>query len=330
MINNPVFINNSFNIDATCDRLFDISDTGQLQNIDYDRYLFLGGSSNVLFTEHFKGSIIRNAIRGIQIIETTDDHVVVEVGGGEVWHDVVMWAVAKNFGGIQNLSLIPGSTGAAPIQNIGAYGAEVADVILSVKGYNVSTGRMVTLSSEECEFGYRSSIFKTELRNRFFITHVLMKLTRRRHRIDLSYGAIEQEYLDDRSNRTDVQKVSKAVIRIRQSKLPDPNKLGNCGSFFKNPVISKYQADLIADDYDDLKTYPINNDTVKVPAAWLIEKCGFKGKRVGDVGTYHKHALVIVNYGGSTGSEVWDFAQEIIDGVKNKFRIELVPEVNIL
>lgn len=323
-------ISNSFNIQATCDYLIRIKTNNDLRNLPIGKKLCIGRCSNILFIDHYPGPIIKNEILGIEIIEETESHVYVEVGGGEVWHDLVMWSVDNNYGGLENLSLIPGSVGASPIQNIGAYGVELADVFVRLRGYDMLNQVFKEYNHQSCQFGYRSSIFKYDLKNSFFISHVIFKLSKNDHSFNMSYGAIQEVVMNDDSELPLLKKISNAVIDIRRSKLPDPEKLGNCGSFFKNPIVGRNVADLIADDYDDLKTYPIDDRSVKIPAAWLIEKSGYKGKRIGDVGTFQKHALVIVNHGESTGQEIWEYAQEIIVAVKKKFRIELVPEVNVV
>lgn len=287
----------------------------------------LGGGSNILLTQNLKGLTLKNEIFGKEIIEE-EDEVIVAVGGGENWHEFVLWAMNHDFGGIENLSLIPGTVGAAPIQNIGAYGVELKDVLERVEAIDLNTKETLAFENKDCEFGYRDSLFKRQLKGKVFITKVFFRLTKK-HKVNIEYGAIKQILSDWNIQNPTIQQVSKAVIHIRQSKLPDPAKIGNSGSFFKNPVIAKSHLDKLKLAYPNIVFYPQSNDSVKVPAGWLIEKAGWKGKRRGDAGCHEKQALVLVNYGTAKGSEIHQLAMDILDSVEAKFGIRLTPEVNI-
>jgi UDP-N-acetylmuramate dehydrogenase len=290
----------------------------------------LGGGSNVLFTKAFQGLVIHAMLKGIQISNETDDEVWVKAAAGENWHSLVMHCVASNYGGIENLSLIPGSVGAAPIQNIGAYGVELKDSLYQVEGLDVQTGASRTFSNTECRFGYRDSFFKQELKGKIFISSITLRLTKKNHQLHTGYGAIQDTLKQLNITHPTIRSVSDAVIRIRSSKLPDPSHLGNAGSFFKNPEVSESFYGELKKSYPTLPGYKIENQQVKLPAAWLIEHCGWKGKRLENVGVHDKQALVLVNFGGATGDAVLQLAREIQSSVKVKFGIELQREVNIL
>ncbi|HRE68289.1 MAG TPA: UDP-N-acetylmuramate dehydrogenase [Cyclobacteriaceae bacterium] len=289
----------------------------------------LGGGSNVLFTHDYNGLIIQNLLKGITIRYESDDLIELEVMAGEVWHDLVMHCVHHNWGGIENLSLIPGTVGAAPIQNIGAYGVEVKEVIKSVTGINLETGLLRTFLNHECEFNYRDSIFKSKLKENFFISSVTLTLSKKTHRINTSYGAIHDVLKQQHITTPSIQQVSDAVIQIRRSKLPDPTVLGNAGSFFKNPTIPLAHYQKLQKSFPEIPGYTSVNQEVKVPAGWLIEQCGWKGKRVGNVGVHTQQALVLVNYSNGSGAEIFSLASQIILSVKEKFDITLICEVNI-
>ncbi len=318
----------TFGVEAACDHLYRIEDVEELKlAVQYlDQPLILGGGSNILPLGSIHRNVLRVELKGIQIINDSDQPLV-KIAAGEIWHEVVLWAIANNLGGIENLSLIPGTVGAAPMQNIGAYGVELANVFHSLEAIEIGSGQLVTFSNEECRFGYRESVFKTELRNKFVIINVTLRLSRQ-HQVDISYGAIQQTLNDWHIEKPTIRDVSKAVIHIRQSKLPDPAEIGNAGSFFKNPIISSSQFQLLKQEYPYMPGYPAG-DHVKVPAGWLIEQAGWKGKRIGNVGCYEKQALVLVNLGNAKGEEVWSFAQEIIESVRIKFNVQLTPEVNL-
>jgi UDP-N-acetylmuramate dehydrogenase len=291
----------------------------------------LGGGSNILFTQPVTGLLLKNEIKGIAVTRTWSQKVHVTVGGGENWHAFVLWAVQNGYGGVENLSLIPGTVGAAPVQNIGAYGVELKDVMVRLRAVELETGKLRTFSKRDCAFGYRDSIFKRAAKGKYLITEVVFSLTRSRHRIYIQYGDIAQTLqtiLGDEQQPT-IADVSRAVIQIRSSKLPDPAQIGNCGSFFKNPEISAEQFQWIKARFPQAPGYPLPDGKVKIPAGWLIEQCGWKGKRVGNTGCYEKQALVIVNHGGATGPEVQQLAADIIQSVLEKFEVALEPEVNI-
>lgn len=291
--------------------------------------LVLGGGSNILFVDDFPGLVIMNRIEGIEIKSEDDSEVIIEIGAGENWHKVVLFCVENGFGGIENLSLIPGTVGAAPIQNIGAYGTELKDVFVRLDAFLMEDGRAKTFSKSECKFGYRDSIFKKELKGKAIITSVTLKLSKN-STPNIEYSSLKEKLNEKGITKPSIKEVSDAVIEVRQSKLPDPDEIGNTGSFFKNPVISVFQFDELKSQYKTLPSYSVSERQVKVPAGWLIEQAGWKGKRVGEAGVHDKQALVLVNHGKATGKEIWALAQEIIESVHQKFDIRLTPEVNIL
>ncbi|MBX2916458.1 MAG: UDP-N-acetylmuramate dehydrogenase [Cyclobacteriaceae bacterium] len=294
-----------------------------------NRCLILGSGSNILFTTHYNGLVIQNALKGISIKQETDTSVDIEVMAGENWHNLVLYCVQQNWGGIENLSLIPGTVGAAPIQNIGAYGVEVKEVIQSVTGVDLQTGFTTTWLNHECNFGYRDSIFKNELKEKIFISSVTLTLSKKTHRINTSYGAINEILKQQHISEPTIQQISDAVSEIRKSKLPDPTLIGNAGSFFKNPTIAISHYQQLQKLFPGIPGYYSANQEVKVPAAWLIEQCGWKGKRIGDAGVHTQQALVLVNYANASGTEIFSLALDIISSVKEKFNIELLHEVNI-
>ncbi|MCB9353725.1 MAG: UDP-N-acetylmuramate dehydrogenase [Lewinellaceae bacterium] len=294
--------------------------------------LVLGSGSNILFSKDADALVLKNSIRGIEVVRRFSRKVWVKAGGGEVWHDFVLWAIGQGLGGVENLSLIPGTVGAAPVQNIGAYGVELKDVFVKLEALDLETGAIRHFSKAECRFGYRDSIFKREAKGRYCITSVTLSLTQKDHRIHLTYGDIKKTLEAEGIEKPGIADISRAVIRIRSSKLPDPAVIGNCGSFFKNPEVKREIMERIRERYPQLPFYELPNRPthVKVPAGWLIEQCGWKGKRVGNTGCYEKQALVLVNYGGATGEEVKKLAYAIIDSVEQALGIRLEPEVNIL
>ena len=292
--------------------------------------LFLGGGSNILFTKDFDGLAIRLNLKGITDEIINENEVLVTAKAGENWHQFVMFCLEKNYGGLENLSLIPGNVGTSPMQNIGAYGTEIKDVFESCKVLNLETSGIETFNLEQCRFGYRDSIFKQEGKGKYVILEVTFRLTTNIHRIDVEYGAIQSELEKMKIINPTIQDVSKAVINIRQSKLPDPKEIGNAGSFFKNPTIPLAQYETLKQKFENIPGYP-NGDFVKVPAGWLIEKAGWKGKQIGNVASNQLQALVIINAtGNATGKEIFDFSTMIIDSVKEKYGIELEREVNII
>jgi UDP-N-acetylmuramate dehydrogenase len=301
----------------------------------------LGGGSNLLFTKSYYDFLfIKNDIKGIKKVENTEgvsnhsitqspNHQIIEIGGGESWHDLVLWCLKNNLGGIENLSLIPGTVGAAPIQNIGAYGVELKDIFVKLEATNLQTLENQTFTHNDCRFGYRDSIFKQELKGKYLISKVYLKLTQKEHKIQTNYGDIQRLLAEWHIIEPTIQDVSKAVINIRQSKLPDPSVIGNAGSFFKNPEITQIQFDALKKDHLNIVGYPTDRG-VKVAAGWLIEQCGWKGKRYGNVGVHERQALVLVNYGKGNGLEIKQLAQRIQVSVLEKFGIELMAEVNML
>jgi UDP-N-acetylmuramate dehydrogenase len=308
-----------------------VSDLQQLirkHTLDRD-ILILGGGSNMLLTKDVDQLVILNRIEGVEVIEEDEETAVVKVGGGENWHEFVLECVRRNLGGVENLSLIPGTVGAAPIQNIGAYGVELKDTFERLEAVHLKTGDLKVFEAEDCQFGYRDSIFKRELKGQYAIVTVYFRLQKKAN-VNVSYGAITNTLHELGVTQPNIQQVSDAVVAIRKSKLPDPKVLGNSGSFFKNPELPKAQFEELQVRFPKIVHYPLPNGKVKVPAGWLIEQCGWKGKRVGNTGAYEKQALVLVNYGDATGAEVWQLAQDIAASVKEKFGVEIVPEVNVL
>lgn len=288
----------------------------------------LGGGSNILITKDQDAYILKNEIKGIEIIDEDADEVLVKVGAGENWHNLVLWTISHNLGGIENLALIPGCVGAAPMQNIGAYGVEQESVFHSLKAIDLKEGTSKLFFREDCKFGYRESVFKNELKGKYIITHVNYIFSKN-HELNTSYGVIDQKLEENGVSNPTIEDVANAVIEIRQSKLPDPKVIPNTGSFFKNPIIKSEVLKNIQEDYPSIVFYPVDEEYVKVPAAWLIEKSGFKGMQKGDAGTHKSHALVLVNYGNASGDDMLEFARSIQDGVESMFGIRLDPEVNI-
>ena len=324
---------NTFGIDVKCSFFAECDSTQEI--IDFlksDRkqslpIMILGGGSNVLFTQDFDGYILRPAIKGIDIIEETETDVILKAGAGEDWDKFVAYCVEHAWGGIENLSLIPGNVGTCPIQNIGAYGVEVKDVITEVETLNISTLATESYKNQECEFAYRDSIFKRKLKGTHIITYVSFKL-QKKPVFKLDYGKLNEEL--KRFDGINLPNIRQAVIDIRDSKLPKPEELGNAGSFFKNPVVEKSKAMELLSQYENMPCYDQGMGMVKIPAGWLIEKTGWKGKRIGNAGVHKNQALVLVNYGGSTGSDIYNLATEIQKSVKEMFDIEIDVEVNIV
>jgi UDP-N-acetylmuramate dehydrogenase len=308
------------------EELFEIISKQELLNL---KQLVLGGGSNVLFTKDFNGLILKNYLKGIEIIEEKGTKVKIKAQSGELWHDLVMFAVENEFYGIENLALIPGTVGAAPVQNIGAYGVELKDVFIECEAIDLSNGELKVFSKSACNFGYRESIFKSELKGRYFISAVTIELDKR-HQLNMHYSDISNITSKLKPSELTLKRLAEIVIEIRQKKLPDPEILGNAGSFFKNPVISNEQFIVLKSKYPVIKSNPLGNNQHKIAAAWLIEQAGFKGKRIGDVGTHQNQPLVIVNYGKANGLEVLHFANLIKQAVKKNFDIRLDFEVNII
>lgn len=330
---------NTFGISATCEAFADIQSVQELQQVLTHNTLpiqILGGGSNVLFLkEHYPKLFLKNSIKGIHIIRQTPDSATVAIGSGESWHDFVLWAIENDLGGVENLSLIPGTVGAAPIQNIGAYGVELKNVFLKLEALNTETREISTFSREECAFGYRDSIFKKHKKGLYFITKVFLRLSRKPHQTNSNYGDIKKILLQKGITQPTIRDISEAVIFIRQTKLPDPSVLGNAGSFFKNPEIPTLQFQTLQRDYPTIVGYPVTSDSTqssltKVAAGWLIEQCGWKGKTYGSVGVHERQALVLVHYGKGNGLQIKQLAERIQASVREKFGIELVPEVNMI
>lgn len=324
---------NTFGIDVTAKRFAAFSSIAELRDLlkerEEDQLLFLGGGSNILFTKDFNGFVLHNELKGIRVIQETETDVLVQSGAGEVWHEFVLYCVENNFGGIENLSLIPGSVGASPMQNIGAYGVEIKDVFVSLEALHIESGELHTFDNSSCEFGYRESVFKRKLKNQYVITSVSFKLTKK-HTINSSYGAIESELIAKGITDPTIKDISEAVIAIRSSKLPNPAEIGNAGSFFKNPVVELGILENIQKTYENVPNYPASNGNVKLAAGWLIEQAGWKGKTYENYGVHKLQALVLVNYSNATGSEIFDLSTKIIEDVKQKFGVSLEREVNIL
>lgn len=292
--------------------------------------LFLGGGSNILFTQNFDGIVIKLNLKGISEKIIDENTVLVTAAAGENWHQFVQYCLDKNYGGLENLSLIPGNVGTSPMQNIGAYGTEIKDTFYHCKVINIKTLDIEEFNLEQCHFGYRDSVFKQEGKGKYVILEVTFKLTRKDHKISVHYGAISSELEKEGIKNPTIQQVSKAVIAIRRSKLPDPKKIGNAGSFFKNPTIPLSQYEDLQKKFPEIPGYP-NGNKVKVPAGWLIEHCGWKGKQIGNVASHQFQALVLVNATGkATGKEIFDFSTKIIDSVRDKYGLELEREVNII
>lgn len=328
---------NTFGLQCTARYFVSIQHAEQLKallELDFlqkESRLILGGGSNLLFTkDFFNGLVIKNEIKGIEVLKETDDYCWLQVGAGEGWHSFVLHCVEQQLGGVENLSLIPGSVGAAPMQNIGAYGVEVKDTIESVTAFDLETGSFRDFSNAACAFGYRESYFKNEGRNRYFITHVCFKLSKRNHMFKLEYGAIKEFLTKMNISELSLKAVSDAVIAIRQSKLPDPTQIGNAGSFFKNPTITIEQYQSLKQKHATMPMYAVDASHVKVPAAWLIEQSGWKGKTFDQVGVHTQQALVLVNYGKGKGKDILELATKIQASVEANFNIKLQMEVNIV
>ena len=298
-----------------------------LENNKYKDYRILGGGSNILFTSNFDGLTIHIANKGVSIINESKKNVTIEICAGENWHDIVLWALNNNLGGIENLSLIPGSVGAAPIQNIGAYGVELKDVFLCCEALNIKTKKIRKFYLDDCKFEYRSSIFKTKEKNNYIIMKVCLKLNKEPHKLITSYGKIKEVL---KKKKLSIQNISKAIIKIRESKLPDIKKIGNAGSFFKNPIIELNHYKNLKNKFKDIPDYEALNNKIKIPAGWLIEQLGYKGLNIGDVGVYKKQALVLINNGKASGIDVLNIAKKIKYDVNKEFNISLEFEVNIL
>jgi len=294
-----------------------------------DKKLLLGGGSNILFTKDFDGLVIKNSIPGIKVINEDNEFIFIEAGAGVIWDELVEYCTEKNYGGIENLSFIPGTVGAAPVQNIGAYGQELSDSFHSLDGIFIESSERKTFQPDECAFRYRSSIFKDELKNKFAITFVKLKL-QKFPVVNYSYPEIQKYIKEHRIGSPGLRDMRKAVIQIRKQKLPDPELIGNAGSYFKNPIVSKEKFEIIKDKFNDVIAFQLSNGLYKIAAGWLIEKCGWKGKRIGDAGVFRNHALILVNYNNASAAEVIDLAIKIKKDVEEVFGIKLEEEINII
>jgi UDP-N-acetylmuramate dehydrogenase len=325
---------NTFGIDVNARFFVEITSILQLQKVleltAYPEYFILGGGSNLLLTKDIEALVLHINLKGISIVEESDEQVIVKAMAGENWHEFVLWTLKQGYGGLENLSLIPGNVGTAPIQNIGAYGIELKDLFVSCEAMHIKSKELVAFNNTECEFGYRDSIFKKEKKGHYIITSVQFRLRKQNHILSTTYGAIEQELQRQKIIHPTIKDVSNSVISIRKQKLPDPKKIGNSGSFFKNPIISKKTFEKLLKKFPEIPHYQIDNKKVKIPAGWLIEQSGFKGKRFGDAAVHEKQALVLVNHGNATGTEIAELAEKIQKTVKKNFKIELTPEVNII
>jgi UDP-N-acetylmuramate dehydrogenase len=325
---------NTFGIDAKAKMFIEITSVNQLQKVlneyNNERIFILGGGSNMLLTQDLNCIVLHINIKGITKISTDSQFTVLEAMAGENWHEFVLYTINENLGGLENLSLIPGNVGTTPVQNIGAYGVEIKDTMLYCKAVNIKTGELVTFTNQDCQFDYRESIFKSELKNQYIIISVAFKLTNSNHNLRTSYGVIDQELTTMQITTPTIKDISNAVIAIRESKLPNPKVIGNSGSFFKNPIVSKSVLEKLQAQYPTIPFYQINDVSVKIPAGWLIEQTGYKGYKKGDAGVHTKQALVLVNYGNATGEELVNLSKEIQQQVYTKFGIHIEAEVNII
>ena len=325
---------NTFGIDVKARHFVEITSMDELRLAlelkGFEDKLVLSGGSNVLLTRDIDSLVLFINMKGKRILWEDENKVAIKIMAGENWHELVLWTLDKNYGGLENLSLIPGNVGTAPIQNIGAYGVEIQNVFESCEAMEISSQLVKRFTKEECQFGYRDSYFKNEGKGKYVITSVNLILTKKDHNLNTSYGAIEKQLQAQNVKDPSIKDLSEAVIAIRRSKLPDPKELGNSGSFFKNPVIGKDQFKRFSQDYPDAPHFDIGDGTIKVPAGWLIEQSGYKGFRKGDAGVHKDQALVLVNYGNASGNEILQLARSIQREVSDKFGIELNPEVNII
>jgi len=333
--NYPLLKLNTFGVDVkakyfvsinTINELIEVTKTNVFKDLEL---LILGGGSNILFTKDFDGLVILNNIKGKEIIEQNQQSIFLKIGAGENWHELVMYCVDNGWGGIENLSLIPGNTGTAPMQNIGAYGVEIKETFLELEALEISSGKIVKFNNSDCEFGYRESVFKNKMKNQYIILNITLEL-KKNPVLNINYGDVKAILESQNIKNPAIKEVSNAIIRIRQSKLPDPKKIGNSGSFFKNPLVSLNQLELIKKNYPNVVNYEINENEFKIAAGWLIERAGWKGKKFNNYGVHEKQALVLVNYGLANGMEIFDLSEKIILDIKDKFGITLEREVNII
>ncbi len=324
---------NTFGIDVNARKFVEVTSVEELRDVLKSMYaselFILGGGSNMLLTKDIDKTVVYINLRGREILEEADNEVVVQAMAGENWHEFVLYCIENNFGGIENLSLIPGKVGTAPIQNIGAYGVEIKDSFESCTALDLQSLQLKTFNKEDCHFGYRDSIFKNEAKGKYIIISVSFKLTKTTHKLNTSYGSIDQYLQEQGVENPTIENISNAVIDIRQTKLPDPKKLGNSGSFFKNPVISNKELEKLQQQFPEMPFYALDRNEVKVPAGWLIDQAGLKGYREGDAGVHTKQALVLVNYGNASGQDILKLSKKIQEKVWKIFGIKIVPEVNI-
>jgi len=325
---------NTFGIEAKAKQFVAVHSLAELKSIlelhKAEKKFILGGGSNMLLTQDIDALVIHIDLKGKKVINEDDDYVWIESQAGENWHEFVLWNIEQNYGGLENMSLIPGNVGTTPVQNIGAYGAEIKDTFVSCQAINIDTQEMKSFTNAECKFGYRESIFKNEVKGQYIITSVVFKLTKRNHKINTSYGDILGELAKNNISNPGLKDVSNAVIAIRQNKLPDPKELGNSGSFFKNPIVLKSDFEKIHQKFPEMKFYEVSATEVKVPAGWLIEQAGLKGKRFGDAGIHKNQALVLVNYGTATGQDILEVSRIVQRTVYETFGIQIEAEVNII
>lgn len=333
--NYPLLKLNTFGIDVkakyftsinTINELIEVTKTNVFKDLEL---LILGGGSNILFTKDFDGLVILNNIKGKEIIDQNQQSIFLKVGAGENWHELVMYCVDNGWGGIENLSLIPGNTGTAPMQNIGAYGVEIKETFIELEALEISSGKIVKFNNSDCEFGYRESVFKNKMKNQYIILNITLEL-KKNPVLNINYGDVKAILESQNIKNPGIKEVSNAIISIRQSKLPDPKKIGNSGSFFKNPIVSLNQLELIKKKYPNVVNYEINENEFKIAAGWLIERAGWKGKKFNNYGIHEKQALVLVNYGLANGMEIFELSEKIILDIKDKFGITLEREVNII
>ncbi len=325
---------NTFGIEAKAQQFVAVTSVAELisvlkQHQDEKKFI-LGGGSNMLLTQDIDALVIHVDLKGKKVLQENEDYVWVECQAGENWHEFVLWTLAQNYGGLENMSLIPGNVGTTPVQNIGAYGAEIKDTMTSCEAIKIDTFETKNFSNADCHFGYRESIFKQDVKDQYIITSVVFQLSKRNHKINTAYGDIQSELAKKGIENPTIQDVSNAVIAIRQSKLPDPKVLGNSGSFFKNPILLKSDFEKIHVQFPDMKYYDVSETEVKVPAGWLIEQAGFKGKRFGDAGIHKNQALVLVNYGNATGQEILAVSKDVQKTIYEKFGIQIEAEVNVI
>ena len=333
--NYPLIKLNTFGIDVKAKYFTSINTVNELIEIkksekfkDHE-LLILGGGSNILFTKDFNGLVILNNIKGKEIVDQNDDSIILKIGAGENWHELVMYCVDNGWGGIENLSLIPGNTGTAPMQNIGAYGVEIKETFVELEALEISSGKIVKFSNSECEFGYRESVFKNKMKNKYIILNITLELNKNPI-LNINYGDVKAILETKKIETPTIKDVSNAIISIRQRKLPDPKKIGNSGSFFKNPIIDINLLKLIEEKYPNVVSYKINENEFKIAAGWMIEKAGWKGKKFNNFGVHENQALVLVNYGLANGKEIFNLSEKIILDIKEKFGITLEREVNII